>query len=193
LPLVARHVRQSARAGRRNVLVVVDSEAARAAAVRALAKRPAPASVDIVVGAPPAGVEVVPAETVVGPGFIAPIASRRDLADAERKLYAALRKSVDLDGWVAYHLLRPLARVMTRALIDTRVTPNQVTLGALALGLVAAAAAATGHFALAGLLYWIGGLVDCVDGEIARLRLEGSRAGEWLHSLAHEAGAFARE
>jgi len=191
LPLVARHVRQAARAGRRFVRIIVTDETARAATLRALRRRPAPIQVDVAVGAPPSGVDVISAPTVVGPGFVAPIASPGDLAAAERKLYAALRKSVDLDGWVAYHLLRPLARGLTRLLIATRVTPNQVTLGALALGLVAAAAAAAGHFALAGLLYWAGGLVDCVDGEIARLRLEGSRAGEWLDSLADEAATFA--
>jgi len=191
VPLVARHVRQAARAGRGNVLVVVADEAGRAAALRALHERPAPILVDVAIGAPPAGVEVIPALSVVGPGFVTPIQTEEDLATAERKLYAALRKSVDLDGWLAYHLLRPLARGLTRVLIDTRVTPNQVTLAALALGLIAAAAAAAGQFALAGLLYWAGGLVDCVDGEIARLRLEGSRAGEWLDSLADEAATFA--
>lgn len=191
LPLVARHVRQAARAGRRKVVIVVADEAGRAAARRALAARPATIPVDVEIGAPPADADVVAALTVVGPGFSTPIESRDDLVAAERKLYAALRKSVDLDGFVAYHLLRPLARGMTRLLINTRVTPNQVTLGALALGLVAAAAAAAGHFALAGLLYWIGGLVDCVDGEIARLRLEGSRTGEWLDSLADEVATFA--
>jgi phosphatidylglycerophosphate synthase len=192
VPLVARHVRQAARAGRGSVLIVVADEKGRAAALRAIAARPAPTvRVDVAIGAPPAGADVVAALTVAGPGFVTSIAGPDDLVVAERSLYAALRKGVDLDGFVAYHLLRPLARGLTRLLIGTRVTPNQVTLAALALGLIAAGAAAAGHFVAAGLLYWAGGLVDCVDGEIARLRLEGSRAGEWLDSLADEAATFA--
>jgi len=193
VPLVARHVRQAAKAGSRAVTVLVADEEARAATVRALAARPAPGiAVTVEVGAPPPGVAVVPALAVFGPGgsLVATLAGTEDLAAAERGLYAALRKSVELDGFVAYHFMRPLARLFTRLLIGTRVTPNQVTFLALVLGLAAAAAAAAGDFVASGLLYWAGATVDCVDGEIARLRVEGSRAGEWLDSLADELATF---
>jgi phosphatidylglycerophosphate synthase len=194
VPLVARHVRQAARAGRRAVTVLVAEEADRALAEQALAWRPAPGvALTLEVGAPPPGADVVAARSVVGPDGViaAEVTSPAEVTAAEAALYAALRKNVELDGFVAYHVMRPLARGLTRALVGTRVTPNQVTAAALVLGLLAAAVATRGAFALAGLLFWAGAVVDCVDGELARLRVEGSRTGEWLDSLADEAATFA--
>ena len=192
VPLAVRHARQAARDGRRRVVLAVADDAAHAAALAALARRPVSGiDVAVVVGAPPADLPVVSALTVVAPGVTATIHGPDDVAAAERMLFASLRKTIELDGFIAYHLLRPLARPVTRALLATAVTPNQVTCFALALGLVAAVAASAGAFALAGVLYWAGSVVDCVDGEIARLRVEGSRAGEWLDSVADEVSTFA--
>jgi phosphatidylglycerophosphate synthase len=192
VPLAIRHLRQAVRDGMARVVVVVADETAEAQAGRALARRPVPGlDVSVTVGTPPVGVALVSALTVVGGGVSMAIRGPDDVAAAERMLFAALRKTVELDGFIAYHLLRPLARPVTRALLVTSVTPNQVSLFALLLGVVAAAAAARGAFAVAGFLYWAGSVVDCVDGEIARLRVEGSRTGEWLDSVADEISTFA--
>jgi phosphatidylglycerophosphate synthase len=82
--------------------------------------------------------------------------------------------------------MRPLTRPLTRLLLPTPVTPNQVTLVALLCGVAAAVSAARGEAALAGILFWIGAAVDCVDGDLARLRVQGSRLGEWLDTLADD-------
>ena len=37
-----------------------------------------------------------------------------------------------------------------------------------------------------GALYFASGVIDCVDGELARLRLVSSKAGEWLDSMTDE-------
>jgi phosphatidylglycerophosphate synthase len=135
----------------------------------------------------------VPALAVYA-GDFAPIAELRspaDVAGAERQLFAALRKSVAQDGAVAFHVMRPLARLATHALVGTPVTPNQVTLAALALGLCAAGAAVRGAWAAAGALIWLAAVIDCIDGDLARLRIEGSRRGEWLDSIADELSTFA--
>lgn len=123
----------------------------------------------------------------VAPDF--PLRGPGDVAPATRFLYGQIRKSVTLDGVIAYYIMRPLARVVTRLLLNTSVSPNQATLAALACGVAAAICAAMGGatFAIfAGLFYWSGGVLDCVDGELARLRLQSSKIGEWLDSMVDE-------
>src|SRR5262249_25722991 len=146
--------------------------------------------VSVELGEPPRGAVIVPALVVDAGGAVIEIRGPDDLAAAERRVAESVRKSVEHDGFVAYYLMRPIARRLVRALIETRVTPNQVTIAALLLGTGAALLAYSSHFALAGLLYWLGATVDCVDGDLARLRLEGSRAGEWFDTLADDATTF---
>jgi phosphatidylglycerophosphate synthase len=199
LPLVARQVRQAARLRFAGAVIAVADEAGRGAVAAALSRFPGPPGfpVEIVVGAPaPARDDVVlpalavyTAESLARAQPLADVRSVADVRDAERKLVAALRKSVDLDGVVAFYFMRPLSRQATRALLPTPVTPNQVTLAAMACGVAAALVAARGGYAagaVAGLLFWLGAAVDCVDGELARLRVVGSRAGEWLDTLADD-------
>jgi len=66
---------------------------------------------------------------------------------------------------------------MLRRLAPTRITPNQVTLAALALGLVAAWWLWRGWLALALPAMFLVGWLDGVDGKLARLRLHYSRLG----------------
>ncbi len=112
-----------------------------------------------------------------------------DAKAAETFLYAQIRKSIELDGVIAFYAMRPLARVFTRLLLNTRVSPNQATLAALACGISAAICAGIGGaplVAAAGAFYWFGGVLDCIDGELARMRLQSSKIGEWLDSMVDE-------
>jgi phosphatidylglycerophosphate synthase len=121
------------------------------------------------------------------------IVTPADVRAAERLLYQRIRKSMDQDGVLAYYLFRPLSRRMTRVLVNTPVSPNQVTLTAMAAGIGAAICAGFGGaalVALAGALYWLGSVIDCVDGELARLRLQGSKLGEWLDTLTDDVSTF---
>lgn len=123
----------------------------------------------------------------VEPDFL--LRSASDVAPATRFLFGQIRKSITLDGVIAFYVMRPLARVVTRLLLNTSVSPNQATLAALACGIAAAICAAMGGATLAifaGLFYWSGGVLDCVDGELARLRLQSSKIGEWLDSMVDE-------
>ncbi len=214
LSLVARHARVAARARLGGVRFVCPDDGIRDDVLAALTRRPAPRgfAVDVVVGddtgagpAPPAVVRltalaVYTAEAVARaaaagepPAPLATITTRADARAVERELQRAFRKSVDADGVVAYHVARRVSRAVTPLLVRTAITPNQVTLVALACGLVAAGLAATGGYAAcvaAGLLLFAGSVIDCMDGEIARLRLEFSKAGEWLDSIADDLSTF---
>jgi phosphatidylserine synthase len=116
-----------------------------------------------------------------------------DVAACYRVLERSIRKSVDQDGFVAVLAFRPLSRQMTRVLINTPVMPNHISFLALSFGIAAAIVAGFGgHFmvALAGVLYWVGAVVDCVDGELARLRLQSSKLGEWIDTLADDVSTY---
>ncbi len=87
------------------------------------------------------------------------------------------------DGHLDRILYRRLSRPLTRLLLRTPLSPNVVTLlgivfgvlGGLALGATSVAGVTAG---VAGLI--ASGVLDCSDGELARLRFAESRLGHWL-------------
>jgi phosphatidylglycerophosphate synthase len=87
------------------------------------------------------------------------------------------------DAWWTVLLVDPLAGPLVRIIANrTRLTPNQLSLGALLLGLGAAGCFwAAGPWLIAGaLLYHVSFILDCVDGKLARLTGTGTVFGGWL-------------
>lgn len=106
------------------------------------------------------------------------------VAEAERRLIAGLGKAED--GIVARVLNRPVSKAITRRLAPLPVTPNQVSVANLGLGLLAALAAAQGGygaFLLAAVLFQVTSIVDGTDGELAKVKFMTSRWGEWLDTV----------
>lgn len=101
-----------------------------------------------------------------------------DLDRAEEALQATL--GIAVDSGVDRYLHRRGSRWISRLLVRTPVTPNQVSLVSLAIGLVAIWCFwhATAASALLGVLvYALACIVDHADGEIARLTFQESRLG----------------
>ncbi len=100
------------------------------------------------------------------------------LDDVRQRTYKAR------DAWWTVMLVDPLAARLVRFTANrTRITPNQLTVGALLLGLAAGACftVATWPYLLIGaLLYHLSFTLDCMDGKIARLKGTGSIFGAWL-------------
>jgi phosphatidylglycerophosphate synthase len=201
IPLVIRPLRQLARLGWSAARVVVNDASAVAAMHDALARYPVALTIEVVTRSAPSallldGRAIYSRDALAtrrAPEPLLVVRSRADALRAESLLYAQIRKSVAADGFIAHHLIRPLTRPLTRALLGTRVSPNQVTALALAAGVAAALFAALGGYrntAIAGGLYWLGNALDCVDGDLARLRLQSSKLGEWLDSMTDEISTF---
>lgn len=96
------------------------------------------------------------------------------------------------DGFMARHFDRRISLAVTRLLLDTRVTPNQMTLASTAIGLAGAGLLSAGSYAagVAGaLLVWLHSTLDGCDGELARLRFQESPFGGvldfWGDNLVH--------
>jgi phosphatidylglycerophosphate synthase len=96
-----------------------------------------------------------------------------------------------LDRWLNRRLSWRLSLALAR---HPAVTPNQISLAAIAVGVAGALLVAVGGYwtRLAGLaVIQLASVLDCVDGEVARLTGRESRIGEWLDiagdTIAHAA------
>src|ERR1044071_1546087 len=108
-------------------------------------------------------------------------------------IYRASKKQRDIN-WFTEWVARPPAAVVVYALRSTRVTPNQVT---FLSALLAAAACAMivllpGHAWLiaAALVLEASFVLDCADGQLARLRRTASPLGHLLDFLMDELKAM---
>ncbi|MBP8807299.1 MAG: CDP-alcohol phosphatidyltransferase family protein [Kofleriaceae bacterium] len=204
LPLVTRLVRQLARLGYAGARVLCRDDDAAHRVRRTLDRAPGPGSfpVEVIAAAEPGPVAVTldgcalyssealaAARVGARPAPYFTVRTAADRAEGVRRLFRALGKDRARDGLFTYYVARPVARIVARALLATSVTPNQVTLAALACGLVAAVLLGGGGArasAGAGALLLLGALLDNVDGDLARLRLQFSRTGEWLDAVSDE-------
>jgi len=100
---------------------------------------------------------------------------------AERRLFQSLRGQYE--GFVDTYFNRAVSALLSRMFLALRLSPNAITLVATAVGLLAAAAFAQGSYVagIAGaLLFQLAAVVDCCDGEVARLTFSESAFGEQL-------------
>ena len=67
-------------------------------------------------------------------------------------------------------------------LIESRLTPNTISLTGFLLNLVAAALVTQRYFFLAGLAFILGSLMDMLDGRYSRMSGKGTRFGAFLDS-----------
>jgi phosphatidylglycerophosphate synthase len=81
------------------------------------------------------------------------------------------------------HVFAWFMRPVWRALAAAAVPPNAITALSLVLALTAGFAAALGHFALAGWLFVAGGVLDFLDGRLARETGKATRSGAALDSV----------
>jgi phosphatidylglycerophosphate synthase len=101
------------------------------------------------------------------------------------------------DGFFTTFFVSTWSRYVARAAARAGLSPNQVTVIALCIGLLAATAFATGERAgyIAGaVLLYLSFVADCVDGQLARYTRRFSKFGAWLDSVfdrAKEYAAFA--
>ncbi len=107
------------------------------------------------------------------------------LREAERRLIRDQGRKTR-DGPVSRHLNRPVSRWLSRYLVRTSVTPNQISLISWMLSCVAAGLMALGGYpalATGGTLAQLASVIDGCDGEIARLKHSQSEFGGWFDAV----------
>jgi phosphatidylglycerophosphate synthase len=120
------------------------------------------------------------------------VADRASARRASRALLRSLRKP--LDGWTATYLNRGISLTLTRLLVRTPLTPNQLSVLILGIGLFGAYLASRGTYAtmLAGaILFQAQSVLDGCDGEISRITFRGSKLGEWLDTIGDDLTNYA--
>ena len=87
------------------------------------------------------------------------------------------------DGLVDTHFNRPLGRPLSRLLIHTRITPNQVSIFGILLGVFAAYCFTLGlpkWMILGAVLLQLSAVIGCIDGDLARMGFKETAAGKWI-------------
>jgi len=107
-----------------------------------------------------------------------------DRKNAERLLFSKLGK--DTDGPVSKILNRPLSIRISKLLLKTNITPNQISVLSFIIGMAGASLFFLGEYfylILGGILVHIHSVIDGCDGEIARFKLRQTKYGGWLDSV----------
>src|SRR5436305_1848088 len=89
----------------------------------------------------------------------------------------------DTDGFMARHFDRKISGAISRVLLQTPVTPNQITILVTVLGIFSGACMAQrGPSAkvLGSFLFLLTSILDGCDGEVARAKNMRSKLGAWL-------------
>lgn len=121
-----------------------------------------------------------------GEFIVAPVdaASRRG---AENLLLTSLIKATD--GMISRGINRKISLRVTQSLLETSLTPNQMTGVAALFGFAAIASVAIGGaawFIPGAVLLQLQSILDGCDGEISRLKYIRSRLGEWLDQVVDD-------
>ncbi|HUJ56889.1 MAG TPA: CDP-alcohol phosphatidyltransferase family protein [Kofleriaceae bacterium] len=117
----------------------------------------------------------------------AAIATPAERAAAHRLLYRVLVKPQD--NAITRYLYRPVSFPLTRLLVRTPITPNQISYvvaALVALGCWIAAHASDRAALIGTVVVLAASYLDCCDGEVARLKLLSSRFGAWIDTVVDE-------
>jgi phosphatidylglycerophosphate synthase len=125
-------------------------------------------------------VQVVEAEEKRGTWY-QDVRTPPDVCRAEKKLFNSLKG--EFEGFVDRYFNRKLSRWFTRLFLAVGLSPNSITILATIIGLVSAAGFGMGGYAagvVAAVLFQLAAVIDCCDGEVARLTFTESPFGAWL-------------
>jgi hypothetical protein len=120
----------------------------------------------------------------LSPEAAAGAAERIKHYDVDRLLLESAVKSTD--GFFTTFFVSPYSKHIARWAARRGFTPNQITTVSMLLGVLAAAAFATGErwgLVAGAVLLQVSFTTDCVDGQLARYTRQFSKLGAWLDSV----------
>ncbi len=93
----------------------------------------------------------------------------------------------EVEDYFDLFFFRPLAFILVKAIYKTNITPNQLTYTALVFGIISGYFYAQGlpHGFIAGAIFFLlYNVFDCSDGQLARLKKNGTHAGRIIDGIA---------
>ena len=84
------------------------------------------------------------------------------------------------------YIYRPLAFLLVRAVYKTKITPNNITFIAILMGLTAGYFYSLGkpvYFKAGAIFYLAFNILDCSDGQLARLKKNGNHIGRLIDGI----------
>ena len=112
------------------------------------------------------------------------------LKEYNKQIFRDYKKSIKhaiFDETLTLYILRPIAFVFVKLLYPTSITPNQVSLMTIIVGIISGYFFSRGTvtcFVIGGSLYFFCMVLDCVDGMIARLKTSGTAVGRIIDGVA---------
>jgi phosphatidylglycerophosphate synthase len=125
------------------------------------------------------------ADVVAGIELVDDAACRR----AEWVLIRRMNKSFQgpVDAAINWRISMRITRLLCRT--SLAFTPNHITILSILVGVTASLVASAGTYAalaIGGVLMQVQSILDSCDGELARLRFQYSRIGQWLDNLSDD-------
>lgn len=114
-------------------------------------------------------------------GVAQPVKDGLTAVQAEDALWDTM--GLETDSFMDRNFNRPVGRLASRLLIHTPVSPNAISVVATGIGVLSAIYFARGeaHLMILGaVLLQCSAIIDCVDGDLARMSHKESRTGKWL-------------
>ena len=101
--------------------------------------------------------------------------------------YKKSLKMLEVEEVLDLIIYRPLAFIFVKLIVGTNLTPNQITTTALFFGVIASILFyfnTPTAFLIAGVLFIVYDVLDCADGQLARIKKNGTPIGRVLDGLA---------
>ncbi|MBK9030318.1 MAG: CDP-alcohol phosphatidyltransferase family protein [Myxococcales bacterium] len=118
--------------------------------------------------------------------------TKDDLRGADAWQWELVNKK--LDSFLTVYFYRVISKPLTRMFLRTPLSPNMITVLSTALSIVGCVIGTRADWQshVIGMAMLVaGGIIDCNDGEVARLRLEGSTLGGWLDAIGDDMSRLA--
>jgi len=93
---------------------------------------------------------------------------------------------VEVEEYFDLFFYRPLAFILVKTVYRTSITPNQLTIIAIFIGITCGFVYAAGpqYWAWGALCFALYNIVDCSDGQLARIKKNGTHAGRIVDGMA---------
>lgn len=178
LTALERRIREVAKAGATKAIVAAEPVAI---------ARPLPIPVEYVPRGtqPPADAKPERIDVIAGVELVDEAARGK----AEWALIRRMNKSYEgpVDALINWRFSMRITRVLSH--LSLSFTPNHITICAILVGIFASVLASRGDYlpvAIAGVLLEFNSILDSCDGELARLRYQYSKLGQWLDNLSDD-------